>query len=964
MAWEKWIMITWVAMLWLSPNLVGANPSSTVDIGALTMTVQHQIEKFGETSPQTLSAMLNIAIAYDAQGDYKGAVPWAEKTVKISGELYGAKSQNTAVCIGLLAGEYRKQGRYSEALPFAEKILEIHREIHGEQHLDTLTSLVMLAQDYRAVGRYSEVISVSQRTLEIGGELLGANHKLTLIIQRGLAGDYRRLGRYAEAMALDEKILIASIETLGERHQDTIVSYSNLATDYRRIGRFTDALAVDEKALKLAKEVLGNTHLETLNLMSNLATDYRKLERYNDALALDKKVLAEKIVILGEANASTLVSMNNLASDYFAIDKYSEAAELHKKALTLSNKVLGEKHPDTLATQNNLALDYNRLGRYSEALKLEETLLKSKSEVLGGGHPDTLSSINNLASNYYTQGRFDESAVLLQQLINGIEELRGQSDLSTENRQSLFAQWIPAYKNLAVLQAERNQADNAFYLSELTKARTLLELTANNFADNSGILTEEEAQQLADYHRQVNQLNDRIVNSIDNADERIRIEGVKRDVLTRLNEYRGELQNKYPKYQQLSEVQIANAQTAQHSLPEKAVFISYIETNDNKVVAFVIDNSGGLKAIPLGLVSGLDDMVEVYRELLSYRDMNHMHSSKRYLWKLPEGYTVTGSMLKPAEKAIIVRENTELFATIAEIGKELSSHLLLPIASELKGKEQLIISPDGALALIPFETLILEEKALISSYDISYVQSLSMLTMLKQRAEVQSKATNRKGLLAIGDAYYQLGKNNLPNGSMIRTRSGGFQDLPLSEPELNALAGLFGEQGDIYKKDEATEAQLKELNQSKALEKYKYIVFSAHGYFDDKEPAFNSIVLGLKNPVAGTDGYVTVAQWPAFELNSELVYMSACETGRGKFVPGEGVLGLTYALYVAGNRNSIATLWKILDDESSVEFTRSFFAKLLAGEGQVKALSATKREFLNSKYAKPIYWAPFVLYGI
>ena len=116
--------------------------------------------------------------------------------------------------------------------------------------------------------------------------------------------------------------------------------------------------------------------------------------------------------------------------------------------------------------------------------------------------------------------------------------------------------------------------------------------------------------------------------------------------------------------------------------------------------------------------------------------------------------------------------------------------------------------------------------------------------------------------------------------------------------------------------------------------------------------------------MAGTDGYVTVAQWPAFELNSELVYMSACETGRGKFVPGEGVLGLTYALYVAGNRNSIATLWKILDDESSVEFTRSFFAKLLAGEGQVKALSATKREFLNSKYAKPIYWAPFVLYGI
>jgi len=958
------MMITWVAVLWLLPNVAGANPPLAVDTGALRVQVQQQIEKFGAKSPQALAAMLNIAIAYDSQGDYSEAIPWAEKTVKISSGLFGEKSPNTGVCIGLLAAEYRKQGRYSEALPLAEKILEIHSGEYGEKNLDTLTSLVMLAQDYRTVGRYSEVIPLSEKTLEIGEELLGSNHKLTLIIQRGLAGDYRRLGRYAEAMVLDEKVLLASIETFGERHLDTIISYSNLAMDYRRIGRFSDALTVDEKGVKIAKEVLGDKHLETLNLMSNLAMDYRKLERYNDAFEIDKKVLAEKLVVLGDKNPSTLVSMNNMASDYFAIGRYSEAAELHKKALALSYQVLGAKHPDTLATQNNLALDYNRLGRYSEALVLEETLLKSKTEVLGEGHPDTLNSINNLASNYYTQGRFDDSALLLQSLINGIEELRGKSDLSTENRQSLFAQWIPAYKNLSLLQAERNQPEAAFYLSELTKARTLLELTANHFADNSGILAEEEAKRLEEYQQQVNQLNDRIVNHIDNADERIRLEGVKRDVLQQLNEYRKELQNKYPKYQQLSEVQISRAQAAQQSLPGKGVFISYIETNDSKVVVFVIDSSGQLKAIPLGTIPGLDDMVEVYRELLSYRDMKHMRSSHRYLWKLPQGYKMTGSMVKPADKAILIKENTQLSAIVTEMGKELGNHLVLPISEELKEKEQLIISPDGSLALIPFETLIVEEKPLISSYDISYVQSLSMLTALKQRAEIQSKAGNRKGLLAMGDAYYQLGKNNLPNGNIIRTRSGAFQDLPLSEPELNALAGLFGEQGDIYKKDEATEARLKELNKSKALEQYKYIVFSAHGYFDDQEPAFNSIVLGLKNPVPGTDGYVTVAKWPAFELNSDLVYMSACETGRGKFVPGEGVLGLTYALYVAGNRNSIATLWKILDDESSVDFTRSFFAKLLAGEEQVKALSATKREFLNSKYAKPIYWAPFVLYGI
>jgi len=92
---------------------------------------------------------------------------------------------------------------------------------------------------------------------------------------------------------------------------------------------------------------------------------------------------------------------------------------------------------------------------------------------------------------------------------------------------------------------------------------------------------------------------------------------------------------------------------------------------------------------------------------------------------------------------------------------------------------------------------------------------------------------------------------------------------------------------------------------------------------------------------------------------------SACETGLGKVVGGEGVMGLPYALYVAGNKNTILTLWSI-SDRVTAEFITSFFAKLKAGRGQVEALTATKCEFIKKggRYSNPMYWAAFVLYGV
>jgi CHAT domain-containing protein len=209
---------------------------------------------------------------------------------------------------------------------------------------------------------------------------------------------------------------------------------------------------------------------------------------------------------------------------------------------------------------------------------------------------------------------------------------------------------------------------------------------------------------------------------------------------------------------------------------------------------------------------------------------------------------------------------------------------------------------------------------------------------------------SRGGVRAVGDAFELLGVE--------------WNDLPGSEIEVTEVAQLFGaDDADVRKRGEATEARLLQLNGDHTLARYKYLLFSTHGYLSTEEPALSAIVLGQVDKAPGTDGFITAGKWPAYDLRSDLMVLSACDTGVGAVVRGEGVMGLPYALYVAGNRNTVLTLWPVVD-ASTTRFMVAFFGRLKAGMPQVHALSETKREFIgDQEYGRALFWAPFVLYG-
>ena len=189
---------------------------------------------------------------------------------------------------------------------------------------------------------------------------------------------------------------------------------------------------------------------------------------------------------------------------------------------------------------------------------------------------------------------------------------------------------------------------------------------------------------------------------------------------------------------------------------------------------------------------------------------------------------------------------------------------------------------------------------------------------------------------------------------------------PHAREELQLVAKSF-QRPTLIVGAAAKEGRLRQLDASGELARFHILHLAAHGIVNPKQPALSAIVLDADGTAGSdSDGFVTASEWTTLSLNSELIVLSACETGVGPTVSGEGVLGLPYALFVAGNRNAVLTLWPVADHATSL-FMRQYFTRVANGNSAAASLSATKRDFaqgrFGTRYRDPFYWAPFVFVG-
>jgi CHAT domain-containing protein len=252
--------------------------------------------------------------------------------------------------------------------------------------------------------------------------------------------------------------------------------------------------------------------------------------------------------------------------------------------------------------------------------------------------------------------------------------------------------------------------------------------------------------------------------------------------------------------------------------------------------------------------------------------------------------------------------------------------------------------PSASYADLPF---------LVKKYPVSYAQSASVLsTLLAKETTGASARIGNKYLFAFGDPVYE-DSSNLSIAKYPR--------LDFSRKEIETIAAFFNAgSSDICLRNNATEENFK---LKKDLDKFNYIHFATHGLINEEKPDLSALVL-TSNRGSGEDGLLQATEIFKLKLNADLVVLSACQTGLGKLVRGEGMVGLTRAFMYAGTPSVVVSLWSV-SDMSTAALMGEFYKNLIKNKlSKTASLRNAQLALINDpKYAHPFFWAPFVLIG-
>ncbi|HEX5604390.1 MAG TPA: CHAT domain-containing protein, partial [Pyrinomonadaceae bacterium] len=370
---------------------------------------------------------------------------------------------------------------------------------------------------------------------------------------------------------------------------------------------------------------------------------------------------------------------------------------------------------------------------------------------------------------------------------------------------------------------------------------------------------------------------------------------------------------------QRGETPIVKAQELASFLPDASSALLEYVVDDDKTFLFVVTKSASdadvrVYTLPLKR-DELAKQTEAFRKQLAARDLGFRGGA----FKLYE------SLLKPAE-------------------------------AQLRGRTNLIIVPDNTLWDLPFQTLVNSaNRFMIEDAAISYAPSLTVLREMTKRRKVEAAHASPPTLLALGNPL--VGSETLKRAALT-LRDGKLDPLPEAEQEVKALGRLYGaSRSKVYIGAEAREDRVKgEASGAKILH------FATHGILNNASPMYSH--LALAEGGAGEDGLLEAWELMQLDLSADLVVLSACETARGRFGAGEGMVGFSWAMFMAGVPSIVVSQWKV-ESAGTRDLMVNFHRGLMTSRfTKAEALrQASLKLMKNPETTHPFYWGGFVIVG-
>lgn len=819
---------------------------------------------------------------------------------------------------------YQNTGDYETALLHQQKALEIYTALGNDSRLSFVLNGIFLTM--MELGLHRQAEPYIRKSLEIRKKL--ENPRLLDIAFHNLAWNLERQGKRDSAIIYYQKSL--ELSRMLENPYEITQTLENIGSLYERSGDFENALGYYNEALTINREI--NRPVSTadgLFRIARIAVKNNDLENatafYNEALEWMEEVNDPRFLTnlyLDFANLELLKGNYGKAKEYISNARNSAFEKEFQSQQVRSHNLLGELYN----IEGNLQLS---LEEYKKAYKHSSSFAIT----------DRISPSMNLAKAY-NDASSDSAFIFAEEAFSLIDSVR-TNVAGLAFRSGFFSQHAGFYNEVASWYIKReNDPKKAFELIESAKARVLMDELAEAREKELSSLDESTLIKKQQKAKQI----DRLYNQLSATES-----------LTEKSAIRDELKDLEFEYQSfLNELHVSNVslkdfkypkpitlQKAQDMLDPESAILEYAFTEEHVVRLLITeDNITGSILMPEGSPKAKQYFTEKIR---TYR----------------EAITSKASVNE-----------------IQEIGASLYSQLIPSEVSESRSEiSNLLIIPGGALTFLPFETLSNNNRYLIEDFHIKYLPSASIYSFINN----PHRTTNFE-LLALAGSGFE-GGDGLTNQSSSQA---SFASLPSTLLEVDSISVNFTNSR-ILKNDDVTEANLK----SHDLSDFRFIHFATHAEVNESTPSQSGLLLSKKTAVEslfGEDGYLNSREISGLKLNADLVILSACNTGMGKIVTGEGLLGLQRSFLSAGASSVMVSLWSIFDKSTSI-FMSNFYKQMLTHEQEdyglwsqtldwfgmyehplfdykSKALRDAKISMIEHPYySHPVYWAPFILVG-
>jgi CHAT domain-containing protein/Tfp pilus assembly protein PilF len=827
---------------------------------------------------------------------------------------------------------YKDWGQYDKAVDHYKRSLQVAQTIGNRRGIGrTLNNVGMVFADW---GRYDKAVEYYHKSLSISEEIGDRTMAGKTLNNLGLV--YWDWGRYDQAVEYYEKSLKVAHE-VGDRPGEGRI-FNNLGLVYADWGQYDKAVEFYDKALAISREI-GDRHMDGKTL-NNLGLVYAHRGEYEAALNNYRQGLA----IFEELKVPTKWPKNLVANLYLDKGDLARAEPLVREAGYWS----------TLGRFFLLSSNYRRSQEYYEKLQTHSEKNRNAGNLF--------TAYTGLGLAYEGMGKDEDALKYYRSAVQFTEELR--STLAPAQREKFFDVRINGfyrtapYEGLARVLMKMEKPTDAFTSSEYTRARLFAE-ALTRLSDGRG------SDVPASVFKEDKDLNDKLAalkktrQSAYEKNDRLLIESLEPQIVDVEKKFRAHvemLREKYPLFAATRYPQpMALAQTA---LKDDEWVLSY-DVTDPGLIVYLTKGKSLVKALFKKTPrKEIDKLVRTFRNPLE---------------------------LKPGDN---FSEKLEQFDFGA--GKKLTDILLADILPRIPENTPLIVVPDDSLGVLPFEMLVLNAGGRVKSdrrlpyisgarffgdrNPISYYQSVTALTLARTFAK---KRHSGRDVLIMDDPVFEADdprlkrmvqseriqlQKSLP-GNLMSVRN----EIDITFDRLPLTARL----GESLKKlDPAKTRRYTGLQASKSalfdspLERYGSMVFATHGYFGKDLPGVMEpvLILTLVGQPKGKDGYFRMSEVMGLKISADMVALTACQTGLGRRLTGEGVMGMGRAFQYSGAKTALISLWTV-EEKASVSLVESFFRNLKAGKPKLEALQLARNEIRKSGYDHPFFWAPFILVG-